>query len=140
MTSAGSKTISSSVGVLGPEHDLVAPPEEGLDRGLLARDPGDDGVARIGRRLLAHDDVVAVEDAGVDHGVAADPEHEELAVAGEVFRDGQRLLDVLGREHAGAGGDVADEGHVAHGPALDGGARLGVVADLDARGAWWGRG
>ena len=89
--------------------------------------------------LLAHDDVVAVEDAGVDHGVAAHPQHEELAVAGEVFRDGQRLLDVLLREHAGAGGDVAHEGHVAHGPPLDGGARLGVVAHLDARGAWWGR-
>ena len=28
--------------------------------------------------LLAHDDVVAVEDAGVDHRVAADPQHEEL--------------------------------------------------------------
>ena len=103
------------VGVLGPEHDLVAAPEEGLHRGLLARDAGDDGVAGIGRGLLAHDHVVAVEDAGVDHGVAADPHHEELAVAGEVFGDGEGLLDVLLREHAGAGGDVADERHVAHG-------------------------
>ena len=47
---------------------------------------------------------------------------------------GQRLLDVLGREHAGAGGDVADERHVAHGPPVDGGARAGVEADLDGAG------
>ena len=87
---------------------------------LLAGDAGDDDVARFGRGLLAHDDVVAVEDAGVDHGLAADPQHEEHAVAGEVFGDGEGLLDVLGREHAGARRDVADEGDVADGPALDG--------------------
>ena len=46
----------------------------------------------------------------------------------------ERLLDVLRREHAGAGGDVADERDVAHRPALDGGARLGVEADLDGAG------
>ena len=105
--------------VLGPQHDLVAAAEERLDRRLLAGDAGDDGLAVLGRGLAAHDDVVAVEDAGLDHRVAAHAQHEEVAVAGEVFGDGQRLLDVLGREHAGAGGDVADEGDVAHGPALD---------------------
>ena len=34
----------------------------------------------------ADDDVVAVEDAGVDHRLAADPQHEQVAVAGEVRR------------------------------------------------------
>ena len=47
---------------------------------------------------------------------------------------GQRLLDVLGREHAGAGGDVADERHVAHRPALDRRARLDVEVDLERAG------
>ena len=88
----------------------------------------------VGVGLLAHDDVVAVEDAGVDHGVAPDADHEELAVAGEVLRDGERLLDVLGREHAGAGGDVADEGDVAHRSALDRLRPTRVVDDLDGPG------
>ncbi len=30
--------------------------------------------------LLTDDDVVAVEDAGLDHRVAPDPEHEQLAL------------------------------------------------------------
>ena len=63
----------------------------------------------LGGGLLAGDDEVAVEDAGVDHRVAADPQHEQLAVAGEVGRQRQHLLDVLLGEHVGAGGDVADE-------------------------------
>ena len=77
----------------------------------------------LGLGLLADDDVVAVEDAGVDHRVAPHPEHEQLAVAGEVLGEGQQLLDVLLGQHVGPGGDVADEGHVAGGPALDRGAR-----------------
>ena len=61
----------------------------------------------------AGDDEVAVEDAGVDHRVAPDPQHEQVALAGEVGGEGEDLLDVLLGEHVGAGGDVADEGHVA---------------------------
>ena len=45
--------------------------------------------------LLAHDDVVAVEDAGVDHRVAPDPQHEELAVAGEVLRAGAAVSSMF---------------------------------------------
>ena len=66
----------------------------------------------------AHDHEVAVEDAGVDHRLAADPQHEELAVAGEVFGHGHHLFDVLDGEHAGAGGDIADERDMAHRAAL----------------------
>ena len=102
--------------------------------------PAIDGVAGFGVGLLAHDDVVAVEDAGLDHGVAAHAQHEEHAVAGEVFRDGERLLDVLRREHAGAGGDVADERHVADGAALDRSRPTRRRGAPRARGAWWGRG
>ena len=93
-----------------------------------------------GLRLLAHDDVVAVEDAGLDHGVAADPEHEEDAVAGEVLGHRQRLLDVLRREHAGPGGDVADERDVAHRPPLDGLRPTRRRGGPRGRGASWGRG
>ena len=39
-----------------------------------------------------------------------DPEHEELAVAGEVLGEGQQLLDILLGQHVGPGGHVADEG------------------------------
>lgn len=124
------------IGVRRPEHDLVAAAEEGLHGALLAGDTGHDGVAAVGRGLLADDDVVAVEDAGADHRVAPHADHEELAAAGEVLGEGQALLDVLGREHAGAGRDVADERHVADRPPLDRSARLDVVADLD--GAWLG--
>jgi hypothetical protein len=37
-------------------------------------------------------------------------------------------------QDVGAGGDVADERHVAHRSALDGGARVRVVAHLDGPG------
>ena len=66
----------------------------------------------------ARDDEVAVEDAGVDHRVAPDPQHEQLAVAGEVGGQRHDLFDVLLGEHVDAGGDVADERHVAHRAAL----------------------
>ncbi len=80
------------------------------------------------------DDVVAVEDAGLDHGVAAHPEHEQVAVAHEVGGQRHDLLDVLLGEHVGAGGDVAHERHVAHRPALGHRIGGGVVADLDGPG------
>ena len=47
---------------------------------------------------------------------------------------GQRLLDVLGREDAGAGGDVADERDVADRAALDGRAGVGLEQISIARG------
>src|SRR5205807_290594 len=97
------------------EHDLVALAGEGLDRGLLAGDAGDDDVALLGGGLLTDDDVVAVEDAGLDHGVAPHAEHEHRALAGEVGREREDLLHVLGGEDAGTGGDVTDERDVADG-------------------------
>jgi hypothetical protein len=129
--SEGSKIISSSAEFSGAEHDLVAAAEEGLDRRLFAGDAGDDDLTVLGRGLAAHHDEVAVEDAALDHRIAADPQHEEVAVAGEVFGDGHGLFDVLGREHAGSGRDVADEGDVAHRPPVDRRAARGLVGDLE---------
>src|SRR5690606_17432427 len=119
-------------GVRRLEHDLAVAPVEGLDRRLVARDAGHHDVPRVGGRLRPADDVVAVEDAGLDHRVAPDPEHEQLALAGEVDGEGEQLLDVLLRQDVGAGGDVAHEGHVAHGPAL--GRRVGVRVPPDLEG------
>ncbi len=119
VTSLGSKTISSMVEFSGRSTILLRRRRKVL---TVASSPGMPAMTvspGCGVGLLAHDDVVAVEDAGLDHRVAAHAQHEEHAVAGEVLRDGEGLLDVLGREHAGAGGDVAHQGHVAHGPALD---------------------
>ena len=126
-------------GVRRAQHDLVALAGERFDRGLLAGDAGDDDVALLGGGLLADDDVVTVEDAGLDHRVAPHPQHEHRAFTGEVGREGEDLLDVLGGEDAGTGGDVTDERDVADGPALQVGARRRLELDVERPAASWGR-
>ena len=46
-------------------------------------------------------------------------------------RNGEQLFDILLGKHIGPCCDVADQGHVAHGPLLHHGAAVGVVTDLD---------
>ena len=133
-TSSASNSIGASRAFDGQQGDLAALAGERLDRGLVAGDAGHDDVAVVGRALGVAHDVVAVDDGGLDHRVAPHPQHEEVALAGEVGREGQGLLDVLLGQHVGAGGDVAHEGHVADRPALDGGAGGGVEAHLDGPG------
>ena len=101
---------------------------------LVAGDAGHHDVALLGHLLGPGHDEVAVEDAGLDHRLAPDPEHEEVALAAEVGGDGKDLLDVLLGQHVGAGGDVADEGDVAERAAIAGRAGVGVVADLEGAG------
>ena len=55
---------------------------EGFDGGF-AIDHGSDDVALVAIFLGTDDDVVAVADGGIDHGIALDLEHEELALADE---------------------------------------------------------
>src|SRR3954452_19396795 len=105
-------------GVGRGQDDLAALAGVGLDGALFAGKAGDDDVALLGRGLRSGDDVVAVEDAGVDHRVAPYAEHEQVAVASEVGGQRQQLLDVLLREDVGSGGDVAHERDVAGGAAL----------------------
>jgi hypothetical protein len=81
--------------------------------------------------LGADDDVVAVEDAGVDHRLAADAQHEQVAVSGEVLRDREQLLDVLGGEDARTRGDVAQQRNVTCRPPFDGRAGGRLERDLD---------
>jgi zona occludens toxin (predicted ATPase) len=69
----------------------------------------DDDLA-VGRRVLpAHDDEVAVEDAGVDHRVAAHAEDELALVTAGDRRHRHVVLDVLLREDRLARGDLADQ-------------------------------
>jgi hypothetical protein len=86
---------------------------------------------RRGRRLLADHHEVAVEDPGVDHGVAPDPQHEQGALAGEVGGHGTSSSTFSLARTSVPAGDVADERDVADRPPLGGHARRGVVADLD---------
>ena len=62
-----------------------------------------DDVAAARGELLLHEDVVAAQDAGVDHRVAVDPQAEDLAPAlDEAAVDAHRVDDVLfGEERAG---------------------------------------
>ena len=79
--------------------------------------------------LHANDDEVTVEDAGIDHRLAAHAQHEQLAVAGEILGHGHELLDLLDREHAGARRDVADERDVTNRAPL--GRRTGARLERD---------
>ena len=132
--------MSSSTSFAGPQDDLAPLAQEGLDRRFLARDAGDDDVAVVGGVLLAHDHVVAVEDPGVDHRVAPDPEHEQVAVAGEVLGEGHGLFDVLG----GAAPRCRRRRHRRGGRAGPGGGRRSRRSRARSRsrspGASWGPG
>ena len=106
--------MGGQCGVGRGEHDLAPPRRlKVLTVRLVVGDPGHHDVAVVGVGLLADDHVVAVEDAGVDHRLPPDPQHEDRARAGEVLGQREQLLDVLAGEHPGAGGHVADQRDVA---------------------------
>ena len=75
---------------------------------LVVADERDDDLARARIVLLAHDDDVAVEDAGLDHRFALDAE-EEVGVAAERLGDRDLVLDRLLREQRAARSDLAEE-------------------------------
>ena len=81
---------------------------ETLDGGVAVDHGHDDGA--VGRLLLRpHKNHVPVEDAGVDHALAADPEEKE-AVLGHLGGEEDVLFDVLLGQDGRAGGHVADHG------------------------------
>jgi hypothetical protein len=83
---------------------------EALEGGLFAADQGDDDFAGIRDLSLLDDDVVAVEDVVVAHGIALDLKDEAVLATGEVAEgDGFAVFD--GFERA-AGGDPAGEGQL----------------------------
>ena len=81
------------------------------------------------------DDVVAVEDAGVDHRVAADPQHEQLAVAGEVLGDAGSISSTFSAASTPVPAATSpSERDVADRPALDRRAGGRLERDLDRAG------
>src|SRR5450432_983102 len=96
-------------GVGGLEPDAVTLRVVALHRGLVV-DHGDHDVAAAGLELLLHEDVVAVEDAVLDHRLALHAQREDLArLADEEAIDAHRVLDVLDGQQGHAGRDPTDQ-------------------------------
>ena len=77
------------------QNDGAAATLVGLYGRFATRDSGHDDVAVGCRGLLTHDHEVAIQNAGVDHGITADPQHEEFTLTGEVGGDRHDLFDVF---------------------------------------------
>src|SRR6266550_324266 len=94
--------------VFGDQLDVAVLPLEALDCGV-AFDQGDHDGA-VGSLVLGADEhQVVIEDAGVDHAVAANPE-QEVAVLRQVGREQDVVFDVLLRQDRAPGGHVAHDG------------------------------
>jgi len=95
-------------GVGGLEADEVAFAVEALEGGVRAVDQGNDYFAFAGGAGALDQDVIARDYVFVAHGVAADFEGVDLAVADDVAeRDGLGGFDGL---YGFAGGDAAEQG------------------------------
>ena len=121
-------------GLAGVSTTLPSLVENVFTVASLVGDAGHHDVTLLRVGLLADHDEVALDDAGVDHRVALDPQHEQRAGAGEVLGQRVELLDVLLGQDTGAGGHVADQGHVADRPGVHDHLGRRVVADLDGPG------
>ena len=64
-------------------------------------DEGDDDFAVFCRVLMANDELVAFEDAGIFHAVPLDDEHEAVVIADEISREGYRRLRRILRQRWG---------------------------------------
>ena len=73
-------------------------------------DEGDDDFAVFCRVLMANDELVAFEDAGIFHAVPLDDEHEAVVIADEISREGIDVFDAFFGKEWGPGADLADEG------------------------------
>ena len=82
---------------------------ESFDGGF-AIDHGRDDLALFAGLLAADHDIVAIADCSIDHGVADDFEHEEIALAHDGFGKGEGFLDYLLGKDWTAGGDAANQG------------------------------
>ena len=124
--------IETRVG--GQQNDFATFASECFDRGLVAGDPRHDDVAVVGRLLLTGDDVVAIENAGLDHRVAADAQHEQITFAREIGGEGQEFFDIFLGQNIGTGGHVADEGYMVDSTARDNGPAIAIPVDFDGPG------
>ena len=74
----------------------------------FAIDHCSDDLALFGVLLRADNDVVAIADCEVDHGVADDFEEEEFALSDEGLGEWEDFFDVLFGKDWTTGGDTAD--------------------------------
>ena len=76
--------------------------------GGFAIDHGGDDFAFFDVLLGADDDVVAIADCYIDHGVTDDFEEEEFALSDEGLGEWEDFFDMLFGKDWTAGGDTAD--------------------------------
>lgn len=96
--------------VFGVQNVFAVALVETLDRRAVL-DEGDDYFAVFGGVLLPDDELVAVENADLNHGVALDGEHEHVVRAEHVGGNGEVVLVIFLCENGFARGDGADEGN-----------------------------
>jgi hypothetical protein len=97
----------SHLGVGGLETDHISLAVEALEGGIRAVDQSDDDLAFAGGAGTLDEDVVAGDDVFVAHGVAANLEGEDLAVADDVA-EGDAFSGFNGLDGL-AGGDAAEQ-------------------------------
>ena len=100
-------------GVFRLQPDVIVFLIEGLDGRLTLKSVhhSDDHVAVAGRVALLDQNVVSIHDAGFDHTLTADGQHEAGA-ADESGRDREGIFDVLLRQNRRACRDPADQRNV----------------------------
>ena len=113
------------------------PDPEPLQRRLFLIDERHHDVAVLGRIAAADDDDVAVQNAGLDHGIALHLQREVLPVGEQVGRAGDVVGVVLDGADGRAGGNAAHDRH-RYGAGVDDGRRrrrqiAGAAALDDAR-------
>ncbi len=94
------------------KKDPVSDLAEYLDRSELVINSGDNDVSVIGIRLLANDGKIAIEDASVDHRVAANLEREVIAASKHRRWDGEHLTCACLGDNRIAGADGGEEGYL----------------------------
>src|SRR5947209_1139079 len=112
--------------VFRDQLDVAVAPFEPLDGGIAVDQRDHD--RSIGRFVLRPDQhQVVIENAGVDHAVAAHPE-QEIAFLGQLGREQDVVLDVLLCQDRAPRRHVADDGYRDGGPPLL--VQLGILDDL----------
>ncbi len=96
--------------VFRAQFDMIGAQEKAFDCGLVAVEQDGDDLAVFGVLPGFADHQVAVEDTGTAHGLAADPQTEEVVAGKQVGVDYHRLVPFLLGIHGQAGGDPADDG------------------------------
>ncbi|BCJ57789.1 hypothetical protein Jiend_12110 [Micromonospora endophytica] len=122
--------------VLRHQPDMAVPPAVGL-HGRLAVEHGGDDLAGVRGRLLPDHHPVAVADRRVEHRVALDLEHEDLALADQLPGQRKDVLHRLLGEDRPTGGDPTEHRHVRRGGSLGAGQLVVDVAGrADVHGPW----